>query len=337
MKKIFFISFLVLFLAFLVPDITQAEGLVPCGGERQPECTICYFFVLFNNIIKFVMFKLVPPIAALMLVVGGIMFFFAGASPGMLNRAKSIIISVAIGLGIIFGAWVIVNTVLVQSEIVDPGKGKALLEWWKITCGEEGAPSNGKPANTSPAADAGSDQEVNEGDSIILDGSGSDDPDGTITNHSWFCSNNGLDFNLSGEKPEFTAPLVDADTIYTCTLTVTDDQGAKDTDDVKIKIKNKATEENNPPVADANGPYVGDPENLTIIFDGSASFDPDGDTLSYQWDFGDGSQGSGVSPSHAYPDETKAYTVTLTVSDGELEHTDSTTVQITGSGPPTPF
>ena len=41
---------------------------------------------------------------------------------------------------------------------------------------------------------------------------------------------------------------------------------------------------NNPPVADAGGPYQGE-EGLEMFFDASGSFDPDGDDLSYRWDF----------------------------------------------------
>ena len=73
--------------------------------------------------------------------------------------------------------------------------------------------------------------------------------------------------------------------------------------------------DNRPPLADAGGPYasgVGSP----IIFDGSASSDPDGDELEYTWDFGDGTYGEGVRPSHTFAQEGR-YLVTLFVSDGE--------------------
>ncbi len=75
------------------------------------------------------------------------------------------------------------------------------------------------------------------------------------------------------------------------------------------------TPANRPPLANAGGPYaagVGSP----ILFDGSASSDPDGDMLEYEWDFGDGTSGEGVRPSHAFAHEGR-YLVTLFVSDGE--------------------
>ena len=75
-----------------------------------------------------------------------------------------------------------------------------------------------------------------------------------------------------------------------------------------------ATIVNNPPVADANGPYLGflgEP----IAFDGTGSSDPDGNPLTYAWDFGDSNTGLGPLPSHTYS-VLGLYTVTLMVDDG---------------------
>lgn len=72
--------------------------------------------------------------------------------------------------------------------------------------------------------------------------------------------------------------------------------------------------ENRSPTGVAGGPYFGR-VGVSVKFDGSSSFDPDGDALSYAWNFGDGSPGEGVNPSHAYA-EAGTYYVALTVSDG---------------------
>ena len=70
---------------------------------------------------------------------------------------------------------------------------------------------------------------------------------------------------------------------------------------------------NRAPAADANGPYSG-VVNIPVAFDGTGSSDPDGDPLTYMWDFGDGSNGTGDKPSHVYA-AGGSYPVTLTVTD----------------------
>ena len=131
MRQFFFVTFLFLFAFSLAPLQTQAAGLVPCGITADDPCEFCDFFVLINNIIKFVMVRIVPVVAVLMLVVGGMMFFFAGAKPDMLTRAKGVITSVVIGLVIIFCAWVIVNTVITKIGIV---KSPSILQLYDIGC-----------------------------------------------------------------------------------------------------------------------------------------------------------------------------------------------------------
>lgn|GEM_PF-1877867 len=69
-----------------------------------------------------------------------------------------------------------------------------------------------------------------------------------------------------------------------------------------------------PPVADAGGPYSGATNN-DIFFNGSKSFDSEGNIVSYEWDFGDGNQGTGEKTTHSYT-KSGVYVVNLTVIDG---------------------
>jgi hypothetical protein len=70
---------------------------------------------------------------------------------------------------------------------------------------------------------------------------------------------------------------------------------------------------NRPPVADSGGPYRGI-SGSPVLFDGSRSNDPDGAILVIEWDFGDGSTGTGIRPVHTY-NQAGTFTVTLTVRD----------------------
>jgi len=83
------------------------------------------------------------------------------------------------------------------------------------------------------------------------------------------------------------------------------------------------TEPNASPTADAGGPYTGT-EDVAVTFDGSGSYDSDGDPLTYTWDFGDGSAGTGVTPNHIYT-AGGTFTVTLVVNDGKVDSEPSTT------------
>lgn len=87
---------------------------------------------------------------------------------------------------------------------------------------------------------------------------------------------------------------------------------------------------NEAPVVDTGGPYSGY-IGSTITFDGSASYDPNLDSMTYFWDFGDGATASGAVVLHTYsPKRDATYTVTLTVTDQRgASSTATTTVDVT--------
>jgi PKD repeat protein len=70
---------------------------------------------------------------------------------------------------------------------------------------------------------------------------------------------------------------------------------------------------------------------LVVNLDAAASFDSDGSIVSYAWNFGDGSQGSGVTASHTYTTP-GTYTALLTVTDN-AGLTASKSVTITAGAP----
>ena len=87
-----------------------------------------------------------------------------------------------------------------------------------------------------------------------------------------------------------------------------------------------------PPIAIPGGPYSGS-EAATITFDATGSSDPAGKPLEYRWSFGDGSpDATEAKPIHAYADN-GTYTVTLTVSNGNLSSTAVTTARVDNVAP----
>ena len=112
------------------------------------------------------------------------------------------------------------------------------------------------------------------------------------------------------------------------TVTVTSDLGGSDTSPVSGC---SGGGQNQPPVANANGPYSGT-AGSAVNFSSAGSNDPDGTIVSYAWDFGDGATSSQANPSHTYA-SAGTYTVTLTVTDDQgATATDQTTASITSGG-----
>ncbi|MDD5738703.1 MAG: pilin [Candidatus Pacebacteria bacterium] len=88
--------------------------------QKPVQCQLCHGFIMVDKAVDYIVIKLVPLLAVLMLVIGGVMFYFGGFNPGLLSRAKTLIKGVVVGLVLIYSAYMIVNIflmVLGASEI----------------------------------------------------------------------------------------------------------------------------------------------------------------------------------------------------------------------------
>ena len=140
-----------------------------------------------------------------------------------------------------------------------------------------------EPSNAAPVADAGSDQTVQSGGRVLLDGGGSSDDDGTIEHYSWRLISGGSSshdytnggfghFTIRREIPVETVSPDTGDVTLVFELTVTDDDGATSTDTVAVTVKADRVGPigmfESPPVShDGKTPFT-----ITIVFDEEARF-----------------------------------------------------------------
>ena len=171
--------------------------------------------------------------------------------------------------------------------------------------------------NTAPVAVPGGPYSALVDESMSFDGSGCYDPEGdAIVEYHWVFGD-GTD--AYGEVVTHTYT---AEGSYTVTLYVTDSRGATGSAETscQVGLPNRA------PLADAGGPYAGE-INVAITFDGSQSYDADGDTLTYIWNFDDNTPpATGMQVTHTYAAE-GTYEVSLTVEDGR-GGTDTASVEV---------
>ena len=185
-------------------------------------------------------------------------------------------------------------------------------------------------SNTSPTANAGPHQAVNENTPVSLSGSGADAED-TI-HYSW-TQTSGTPVMLSGadtENASFTAPEVDEDEDLVFQLTVTDADGAWATDTVTVTVANVP---NVPPMADAGSDQMVD-ATMPISLSGSG-IDAEG-AVQYSWTQASGTPVmlSGADTENASfiapevdEDEDLVFQLTVTDADG-ASATDTVTVTI---------
>jgi len=181
-------------------------------------------------------------------------------------------------------------------------------------------------ANQPPTANPSGPYSGMVNTTVAFDGTGSTDLDGTISSYAWDFGDGSTG---TGSTPTHTYV---AESTYNVALTVTDDGGLTDTAMTTAAI---GTTTNQPPVANANGPYAGT-VGLPVTFDSTGSDDPDGTLVAYEWSFGDGTTDTGANPTHAYA-MPGTYNVSLMVTDDAGTIDSSATTATIGTGNQAPI
>ncbi len=196
--------------------------------------------------------------------------------------------------------------------------------------------------NRAPTAVIGPDPLTGErGFPKQLDGGGSTDPDGdsNALTYSWNFGDpaSGAANTGTGRTPTHTYT---ANGTYTVTLTVTDADGG-----ISTPVTKQIVVDDRAPVASFTTSPGGDPvyelktpgDYLDLTVDASASVDPYGNGLQYQWDWGDGAAivpfGPNVTTGHSYT-ATGRFTLTLTVRDPVTTKTATATRTVVFNAPP---
>lgn len=139
-----------------------------------------------------------------------------------------------------------------------------------------------KHRNRAPTANAGRTQAAGEGDTVTLDGSASSDPDQGQTaslSYLWTAPAGIALSDPATRNPSFVAPAALGDKSYEFSLVVKDASGAESaasTVAVAVKHRNRA------PVVNAGGNQNVN-QGAVVALNGSASADPEGDSLVYHW------------------------------------------------------
>ena len=171
-------------------------------------------------------------------------------------------------------------SVLIFDLIVTDASGATATDQVRVSVAAYVPPP---PVGSPPRANAGPDQAVAADAIVQLDGSASFDPDGQALAYTWTLLAGPIVHlsNRHAAEPEFRAPAVPFATELFYQLRVADPDGNADTDTVRIRVA-AAPPDNVAPMADAGADQDVN-MGATVALDASASDDPEGGDLAFQW------------------------------------------------------
>jgi PKD repeat protein len=184
--------------------------------------------------------------------------------------------------------------------------------------------------STQAILSAGPNQTAYTGQPVQFNGTTTDNAS-SIVQVTWDFGDGSTPVNGSSSALLNTTHTYTTAGVFNATLTVKFDSTLNKTDGAKATI---TVRQNQPPVANAGPDQFVEQSSLQgalVTLNGTGSYDPDNDTITYSWNWTNGSA-TGATPTVLFPPGNT--TVTLTVSDSQLNSTDKVNIIVKDTTPP---
>jgi parallel beta-helix repeat protein len=195
-------------------------------------------------------------------------------------------------------------------------------------------PANAKRTwhhNLAPIANAGSNQTVNVGALVTLNGSGSYDPNGEAITYQWSLTSRPSGSSASLANSTTATPKFSPDVAgnYVASLVVTDSTNLKSNASTATVTANSIISPPPAPVASFKANPTSGAAPLAVQFTDSSTGSP----TSWSWAFGDGATSTSQNPSHTY-NGGGTFTVTLTASNTAGSSSANATITVSSTSKP---
>ncbi len=125
-----YLQIIIFWMFLLFARVSWADGLVTCTGPEgtATPCTVCKFLAMISGIAFFLVRDVMPPLAGLLFLIGGIMMVAAAGSQERYKKGRQLILNTAIGAVIVLVSWLLVNSLITTIGKNVPG---FIGTWWQ--------------------------------------------------------------------------------------------------------------------------------------------------------------------------------------------------------------
>lgn len=116
----------------LIPIVSFAAGLVPCGGDGEPACEACHLVEMLSGLLDWLV-GILTVVFSLILVTAGFNLVTSSGNVAAKAKAKSMITNAFVGFVIVLSAWLLVDYGM-KMLVSDAGVAVQLGTWNAVQC-----------------------------------------------------------------------------------------------------------------------------------------------------------------------------------------------------------